>query len=219
MGGYGQDSVLTPLLIKEELYGLCRKWENSHISQKGKLNALLRASGLEWAFAPNMVLETVVHDGDRGPRVLMSDRKGRILADCKASKKTIENGLKRKFSSPWLVAQLLPLKRRTGKLSYILDLISRHGLLEKAIRPLTRFFFQFLKLKNKDFKGLYRSVLAVYSSKFKLGRNLRHSFASYGKPTLLGGDKSVPIGTARMPQWHWVERSSTGSCCKTWKAT
>lgn len=218
MGGYGQDSLLTPLLIKEELFGLSRKWAKTHISPKGKINALLKASGLEWTFAPNVVLETVV-ETEKGPMVHMSDRKGRILASCKASKRTIENGTKQRFSSPWLVAHLMPLKKRTGKLSYILDLISREGLYEKAIRPLTRFFFQFLKLKNKDFKGLFRSIVAVYSSNIKLGRNLRHLLVSYGKPTLLGGDKSSSDDGVRMPQWHWTGRRSAISCCKTWRAT
>lgn len=165
-----------------------------------------------------MVLESLVETKE-GKKVLISDRKGRVLAECKPSKRALKSGLERRFTSPWLVANLLPLKRRTGKLSYILDFVSRFGLLKEAIRPLTRLFVQFLKLNNKDFKGLVSSVCAVYSSKFKLGRNLRHSFASYGKPTIMSGDKSFPLGKARVPQWYWSERGSANSCCKTWKAT
>jgi hypothetical protein len=187
------------------------------VSPKKRLNAVLTASGLEWAFAPNVVLERLV-ETEKGTRVQYSDRKGRILADCKASKRAIESGCKMRFTSPWLAGRIMPHKRRTGKLSFILDLISRHGLLVQAIRPLTRFFSQFLKLRNKDFKGLYNSICAVYSSKIKLGRNLRRSFALHGKPTIISGGKSSPLGKAGAPQWCWTERGSANSCLKTWRA-
>jgi len=217
MRGFGRDNISTSLSIKERLSGLCQIWRKRQVSPKKRLNAVLSVSGLEWAFAPNVVLESLV-ETEKGPKVLMSDRKGRILAECKPSRKALESGQKMRFTSPWMVAHKMPLKPRAGKLSYILDLISRFGLLEEAIKPLSRFFSQFLKLRNKDFKGLSRSVCAVYSSKFKLGRNLRHSFVSYGKPTLCGGQSS-PLGEARAPQWCWTDRRSANSRYKTWKAT
>jgi hypothetical protein len=203
--------------IKEKLFGLHQSWQKSQISQKGKRNALLKAFGLEWTFAPNVVLERIIDTND-GPKVQYSDRKGRILAECKPSRKALESGHKMRFTSPWLAGRILPLKRRTGKLSYILDFVSRFGLLREAIRPLTRLAAQFLKLSNKDFKGLVSSVCAVYSSKYKLGRNQRHSFASFGKPTLLSGEKSLSLDRARAPKWCWTEKYSAGSCCKTWRA-
>jgi hypothetical protein len=219
--GYGRESTTSSSKIKEDLHALRHDWSKTSVSPKGKINTLLKVTGLEWAFAPVVVLETLVEDDPRGPRVLYSDRKGRILADCKASNKVLGKGLKQRFNYPWIAGKVIPAKERCNKLSNVLDVISKHGILENAIRPLSRFFTQLLKLSNRDFKGLLHSIMGCYSSKFKLGRNLERSPALYGKPTLSrGGGKSWHNGQVRMPQWHWTDQvRSASSCCKTWKTS
>lgn len=204
---FNADSTRRVPDVKSDLLRLSagRLAKTSSLSPKGKANLLVETLGLKACFAPYLVRETVVKHSKYGKVSVSTGRDGRMLWVSTTGKalKYLNEG-EGKFSSPWNGVTRTQ-KLRAGKLSYISTIIAEEGLREEVIKPLTRLAFQFWKLKDKDFKGLCRSIVTPYSKTNQI-RRMTARYRLQSKPWILRdlGEKTLPkVMEGKVPFWDW----------------
>jgi len=163
----------------------------------------LNALGLEKAFAPALVCETVTKDRNGDFEITATASDGRVLGVFKPKSR---KGLilhSTKFSSPW--SSCLDMKRRADKLCYLSEVVSEHGLPKEAIKPLVRLSSQYNRLGWINFKKLIRCVISKVAQKsntkvrqLDVRRSRKHR-----KPSITRGVEVLPTGRLVFPRYGW----------------
>lgn len=195
--------------MREDLYRVASikpvTWQKRTV--KSRRNLLLKILGLEAAFSPKLVLETLVEGKDGKLISACSGRDGRILWSG-VTKLVRYPDEKRKFSQ--IREQVPGLRGRARLLSHLLNVLSEVGLREKAIKPLIRLAFQFYKLDHRFLKRICRKVIASLETNI-IGRRQPSGNPLTVKPRLTGVEiKSKNQLLATVPLWDWVPAKKRG---------
>jgi len=174
---------------------------------KNRKNTIASICGLEPIYMPNLALESLCTDRDGKIISVVTGRDGRFLWSGKTKLTKYPNAARRKFT---YFRSLLPggIVKRLDQISSLLTDISVFGLRKKTVSPLTRLSLFWLKMCNKDFKGLLQKIRSSLSTKQGVRRPTAKLDFSRFIPYLVEGMvvKSKSPDLAYAPVWEYRPR-------------